>query len=89
MNEADDRRLASISEMFERFGSPHDEADVRARTVYLTQIGYISMQVQESSATRMARIPSYVKTFCGQAPTKSELARFYSRLSFEPGSSFI
>lgn len=84
VNAADDRRLAAIRGMFERFGFPRDEADVRARTVYLTQIGYISMQVQESQATRMARVPGYVKTFCGRAPTAGELARFHARLKFAP-----
>lgn len=83
VNEADDRRLAAIRGMFERFSFPHDEADVRARTVYLTQIGYISMQVQESAVTRMARVPEYVKTFCGITPTANELARFHSRLKFD------
>ncbi len=84
VNAADERRLAAIREMFERFGFTADEADVRARTVYLTQIGYISMQVRESAATRMARVPGYVKTFCGHAPTASELARFHARLNIEP-----
>ena len=50
VNAADERRLAAIREMFERFGYAGDDADVRARTVYLVQIGYISMQVQESAA---------------------------------------
>ena len=50
VNAADERRLAAIREMFERFGYASDDADVRARTVYLVQIGYISMQVQESAA---------------------------------------
>lgn len=83
VNATDLRRLATIREMFERFGFAGDEADVRARTVYLTQIGYISMQVQESAATRMARVPGYVKTFCGRSPTESELARFHARLKFD------
>lgn len=83
VNAADDRRLAAIRAMFERFGFAPDEADVRARTVYLTQIGYISMQVEESQAVRMARVPGYVKTFCGHAPRQSELARFHARLGFQ------
>ncbi len=84
VHEADEVRLAAIVAMFERFGFSKDEADVRARTVYLTQIGYIAMQVSESTATRVARAPGYVKTFCSQAPTPSELARFHARLKFDP-----
>lgn len=82
VNAADERRLDAIRGMFERFGFSVEDADVRARTVYLTQIGYISMQVQECQAVRMARVPGYVKTFCGHAPTQSELARFHARLGF-------
>ncbi|WP_425100195.1 TetR/AcrR family transcriptional regulator [Tropicibacter sp. S64] len=81
---ADEVRIDAIRAMFARFGFAEDEADVRARTVYLTQIGYISMQVRESVGVRMARAPGYVKTFCGQAPTDSELARFHARLKFDP-----
>ncbi|MGS4946907.1 TetR/AcrR family transcriptional regulator [Meridianimarinicoccus sp. RP-17] len=84
VNAADDRRLAAIRAMFERFGFAPDDADVRARTVYLTQIGYISMQVQEQPEIRMARVPGYVQTFTGVAPTPSELARFHARLGFKP-----
>lgn len=82
---ADDTRLTAIRAMFERFGYAVDESDVRARTVYLTQIGYISMQITEDVASRMARVPGYVQTFCGQTPTPDELARFHARLAFDPG----
>ena len=76
---ADEERLAALRRMFERFGFAPGEADVRARTMYLVQIGYISMQVQEDLALRLARIPDYVKTFTGQAPEPGEMARFSAR----------
>lgn len=84
VNRADERRLAAIRDLFERFGFAGDDADVRARTVYLVQIGYIAMQVRESDAARMARVPAYVKTYCGKAPSKREMARFHARLNFVP-----
>jgi AcrR family transcriptional regulator len=84
VNAADAKRLEAIRGMFARFGFNADDADVRARAVYLTQIGYIAMQVRETRAVRMARVPGYVKTFCGSAPTPSELARFHARLEFTP-----
>ncbi|MDW3208192.1 MAG: TetR/AcrR family transcriptional regulator [Alphaproteobacteria bacterium] len=83
VNAADERRLDAIRSLFVKYGFSADDADVRARTVYLTQIGYISMQVVESTSERMRRVPSYVKTFCGQAATDSEMARFYARFDFE------
>jgi AcrR family transcriptional regulator len=87
VNAADERRLAAIREMFERFGYARDEADVRARTVYLVQIGYISMQVQESIEIRMSRIRRYVEIFSGQSLTASEMARFRARFKFTPSAN--
>lgn len=84
VNHADENRLAAIRAMFERFGFMPEDADVRARTVYLTQIGYISMQICENIDDRMARVARYVETFCGQPPTDDEMARFYARLKFVP-----
>lgn len=86
VNVADERRLAAIHGMFERFGFASEDADVRARTVYLVQIGYISMQVQESVATRMARVSRYVEIYSGRAPTQREMARFHARLKFKPAA---
>jgi AcrR family transcriptional regulator len=76
---ADTARLNAIRTMFTRFGYTPGEADVRARTVYLTQIGYISMQVRESMEERLSRVPDYVTTFTGQRPTDREIARFRAR----------
>ncbi len=84
VNATDERRLAAIRGMFERFGFASDEADVRARTVYLVQIGYIAMQVQETRETRMTRVRRYVEIFSGRAPSPSEMARFQARLKFTP-----
>lgn len=79
VNAADERRLDAIRAMFERFGFAPAQADVRARTVYMVQIGYISMQVREDMATRMARIPEYVQTFTGHRASQSALRRFHAR----------
>lgn len=84
---ADEQRLAAIRDMFARFGFVPDDADVRARTVYLVQIGYISLQTRETLAARMARIPAYVRTYCGQSPTGRELARFHARHGFVRASA--
>jgi AcrR family transcriptional regulator len=77
--EADTRRLAALTAMLERWGHSPQDADVRARTVYLVQIGYISMQVNESLDTRMTRIPNYVEIYTGHPPKPNELARFKGR----------
>lgn len=76
---ADALRLEALSRMFEHFGFDKSIADVRARTIYLVQIGYISMRTQEEIAVRLARIPHYVETFTGKAPRQTELDRFFSK----------
>ncbi|MDX1205167.1 TetR family transcriptional regulator [Sinorhizobium medicae] len=76
---ADQQRLEALTRMFLRFGQKEARADVRARTIYLVQIGYISMQTKEDTTVRMKRIPEYVEIFTGQAPEQRELDRFFAR----------
>lgn len=82
---ADARRLRALTALFERWGHGPSEADVRARTLYLTQIGYISMRVSETVAERLARIPDYVAIYSGAArPSPREMARLRARLGLPP-----
>lgn len=76
---ADNARLAALGRMFERFGHEPVAADVRARTLYLVQIGYISMQTEEDLDLRLKRIPEYVAIFTGTAPEPRETDRFLAR----------
>lgn len=82
VNEADQQRLAALTAMFMRFGVTPAIADVRARTTYLVQIGYISMQSREDLDTRMQRIPEYVAIFTGISPKQRELDRFHARHNY-------
>ncbi len=81
---ADHLRMEALSRMFIRFGYDAVSADVRARTTYLVQIGYISMQSKEDIAVRMKRIPEYIAIYTGQAPQQRELDRFFSRHGYKP-----
>lgn len=76
LEDADRLRLEAIRLMFIRYGTATLEADVRSRALYLTQIGYISMNTQEDVHTRMERVPAYVSIFSGVVPDVSEIARF-------------
>ncbi|MFN3320402.1 MAG: TetR/AcrR family transcriptional regulator [Allorhizobium sp.] len=76
---ADNARLEALGRMFERFGHEPVAADVRARTLYLVQIGYISMQTEEELELRLKRIPEYVAIFTGTMPEQREIDRFLSR----------
>lgn len=77
---ADDKRLSALRKMLMHWGHDEKDADVRARTIYLTQIGYISMRVQEDPETRLARIPTYVEIYTGQSAEPREIARFRARV---------
>ncbi|MDB6085237.1 MAG: TetR family transcriptional regulator protein [Gammaproteobacteria bacterium] len=81
---ADDARLAALQRMFLRFGYEPLPADVRARTLYLTQIGYISIKSKEDLKTRMNRMADYVGVFSGVVPQQREMNRFFSRHGHTP-----
>ncbi len=84
VQKADQLRLDALTRMFVRFGYKETSADVRARTIYLVQIGYITMQAKEDLAMRMKRIPEYVEIFTGEAPQQRELDRFFARHGYTP-----
>lgn len=84
VHEADRTRMEALTRMFMRFGYEDGAADVRARTTYLVQIGYISMQSSEDLALRMKRIPEYIAIYTGQMPQQGELERFYARHGYTP-----
>jgi AcrR family transcriptional regulator len=81
---ADEKRLQALRALFQRFGHDDMSADVRARTIYLVQIGYISMQTREPLALRMSRMAKYIEVYTGRPPRKRELDRFFTRHGVQP-----
>jgi AcrR family transcriptional regulator len=77
--ETDSERIQAIRAMFARFGFDPYQADIRASTIYLTQVGYISIKAEEALAERIRRMPAYVETYTGRAPSQSEIDRFMAR----------
>ena len=75
----DQERINAIQSMFKRFGYSDHEARTRAFTVYYTQVGYISLMVDEQLADRVKKMPAYVEIFTGSCPSESEIKRFNSR----------
>jgi AcrR family transcriptional regulator len=84
---ADQVRMEALARMFTTFGYDEAAADARARTTYLVQIGYISMQSRENIALRMKRIPEYIAIYTGHAPQQRELDRFFARHGYKPEGS--
>lgn len=79
IEQADRDRIAALVAMLKRWGHDAQDADVRANTIYLVQIGYISMRLEESLETRVTRIPNYVEIYTGRPPEPREVARFRGR----------
>ncbi len=79
LDQADSQRIAAIAATFERFGYTASQAEVRSMTLIYTQIGYISMQVDEDWDTRLNKAPDYIEVFTGESPSESEINRFVSR----------
>ncbi|WP_442969939.1 TetR/AcrR family transcriptional regulator [Roseibium sp. Sym1] len=82
LEDADQVRVEALQAMFFRFGYDPDYARVRADTVYLTQIGYISMikdRPSEPPGPRLQRMPFYVEVFSGRPVSDAEWARFRAR----------
>ncbi|MGF1622493.1 MAG: TetR/AcrR family transcriptional regulator [Rhodomicrobiaceae bacterium] len=77
--EADAERIEAICAMFARFGFDAYHAHIRANTIYLTQIGYISMKADEPLPERIRHMPAYVETVTGRTPSQSEIERFMAR----------
>jgi AcrR family transcriptional regulator len=75
----DERRIAALTAMLRRFDYAPLAADVRARAMYFTQLGYVSTQPNEAMAARMSRIAEYVAVFTGVRPENRELERFFFR----------
>ena len=79
VDRADARRLEAIAALFGRFGFDDAQALTRAMTVLYTQVGYISMQIEEDREERFDRTRDYIEVFTGTRPDEADLARFRAR----------
>ncbi|MFT4717246.1 MAG: AcrR family transcriptional regulator [Paracoccaceae bacterium] len=79
LTEEDGRRIDAVAGMFTRHAFSLEQADVRGMTVIYTQIGYISMQIQENSEERLARVQQYVELFAGIRPSVRDVDGFLGR----------
>ncbi|UWR24318.1 TetR/AcrR family transcriptional regulator [Sulfitobacter sp. S190] len=68
----DAQRIEALTEMFLRHGFDEQEADVRARIIYFTQIGYDALDQRESWDIRRTRAAMYLYCMTGQTPTEAE-----------------
>lgn len=73
---ADQQRLDALTGMFTRHGYPAEEALVRARVLYFTQVGQYTLDIREDMSVRFSRTRVFVQSFCGHVPSDAEVERF-------------
>ncbi len=74
IDEADQRRLAAVTAMYQRHGYDAADADIRARILYYMQLGYHALDVREATETRVGRIEGYLRGFTGVDPAPEDMA---------------
>ena len=78
LDRSDSERISAISEMFVRFGYRSEDASVRARVLYYTQIGYYALDIREPMESRLALTPHYLAAITGVAPSAADTASFFA-----------
>lgn len=73
---ADQQRLDALTGMFTRHDYPAEEALVRARVLYFTQVGQYTLDIREDMSIRFSRTRVFVQSFCGKVPSDAEVERF-------------
>lgn len=79
---SDDARIGAIQGMFERYGYETDEANIRARIVYFTQIGYEALDKRDSPLDRAKTGANYLFCHTGQRPSDKEIAAIVANTGY-------
>jgi AcrR family transcriptional regulator len=75
LDASDAERLQALTDMFARFNIGAGEAEVRARILYYTQIGYEALDPREDWDTRVSRARDYLFCMTGQSPSEGDIER--------------
>lgn len=81
---ADTRRIAAISALYSRCGYDTEDAFIRARVIYFTQIGYYALEVKEPLTRRLGYLESYYLSFTGRSIDPA-VAESYRRRHLQQG----
>ena len=81
LDNADNARVAALSNFFQRFDYPMPEAFIRARVLYFAQIGFYALDVREPLETRISYSEAYFLSFTGKTldPQEAEYFRQTTR----------
>ncbi len=62
--------------MFLRYGYPEQEAFIRARVLYFTQIGHYTLGMRDDRDMRLRLLQPYLLSFTGREGSDDEVAAF-------------
>lgn len=71
--QADTMRMDALKQMFLRHGFAAEEALIRARVIYYTQIGQYTLEDVEEPRTRFSHGPAYLHIFTGLSPSPAQV----------------
>lgn len=76
VDRADDQRVEAITRMFLRCGYPQEEAFIRARVLYFTQVGHFTLGIRDDREMRLRLLRPYLLSFTGRHPSDEEVEAF-------------
>lgn len=76
----EDGRVAAIAAFFRKHGYTQDDAYVRARVIYFTQVGYYALNIEESMTKRLDLTEPYFRTFTGRDIDTGQARAFRERM---------
>lgn len=76
VEQADGQRVEAIKSMFLRHDYDPEQALIRARVLYFTQIGHYTLQISDDLNDRLAHLQTYLTVFTGRDLNPSEIADF-------------
>lgn len=80
VEQADRQRTEALTHMFNRYGLPDEEAFIRARVLYFTQIGYFALEVRETLDVRIRHLRNYLRVHMGFEPDEGALEAYIRRI---------
>ena len=76
VDQADDARVAALTEMYRRHEYGDPDAFIRARVLYFMQTGYYALEMQEPLDLRLSYLEAYLRSFASKDASAKELRRF-------------
>ena len=76
VHHADNKRVEAVKQMYQRHGYDDEDALIRARVLYFTQIGHYTLEVDEDLETRQSHLAAYLRSFSGREPTAEDIEDF-------------